>query len=362
MKKLYITSTKQGDGKTMVTLGLMKAFSERVKKIGFMKPVGLSDLKVADYSVDQDAALIERVFNLHANIKDMNPVTIDRDSIDLFTDSVKREETIQEITESFNKISEGCDMMLIKGMVGAACGAVYGLSNAVVAKKLGGKVLILTSGGIGHPLDEVVLNLKYFQSHGLEVVGVIFNKAFPQEIDKLRTFGGPFLEQQGTRLLGIIPYSKPLASPTMREIGECINGKVLAGEQHLGNHVGRILVGAMTPAYSEKYFENNCLLITGGDRSDVVLAALAYSMLGGGKARRFAGLVLTCGVEPPETLLEMLRRADIPVIGAQQDSYTVVSGITQMQVRISPADKQKIASVYDAVRRHVEVEEMFGLL
>ena len=101
MKNLYITSTKQGDGKTMVTLGLMKVFSERVKKIGFMKPVGLSELKVADYSVDQDASLIERVFNLHANIKDMNPVTIDRESLGLFTDPKK-------ISNGQNK-SEGTD-------------------------------------------------------------------------------------------------------------------------------------------------------------------------------------------------------------------------------------------------------------
>ena len=362
MKKLYITSTKQGDGKTMVTLGLMKAFSERVKKIGFMKPVGLSELKVADYSVDQDASLMERVFNLHANIKDMNPVTVDRESIDIFTDSNMREKTIQEIIKSFDKISEGCDMMLIKGMVGASCGSVYGFSNAVLAKKFDAKVLILTSGGIGHPLDEVVLNLKYFQSHGLEVIGVIFNKVFPHEVDKLRDFGAPFLEQQGTRLLGVIPYSKPLAAPTVRDIGERIKGKVLAGEQHLGNHIGRILVGAMTPACSDNYFENNSLLITGGDRSDMVFAALAYSMIEGDESRKFAGLVLTCGIEPPEKLVEMLRRIEIPVIVTQDDSYSVVSSISQMQVKISPADKNKISAVNDTIRRHVEVDKIYGLL
>jgi BioD-like phosphotransacetylase family protein len=362
MKKLYIASTKQADGKTVVTLGLMKAFSERVKKIGFIKPLGLSELKVADYAIDHDASLMERVFSLHSNIKDMNPATIDRNSIDYFAEPAKQKETLEEIVESFHRVSEGRDMMLIKGTVGAACGSVYGLSNALIAKTLGAKVVLLTSGGIGHPLDDVVLNLEHFQAHGLEVIGVIFNKVFPQEVDKLRTFGAPFLQQRGTRLLGVIPYNKPLAYPTMRDIAERIDGKVLAGEQHLGNHAGKILVGAMTPAGTFGHFENNCLLIVGGDRTDMILAALAFTFLSGEKKRKFAGMLLTCGIEPPKEILEMIKQAEIPIISAEQDSYSVVSSISQMHAKISPADEQKIAVVYDLVRRHVDIDQVFELL
>jgi BioD-like phosphotransacetylase family protein len=253
-------------------------------------------------------------------------------------------------------------MVLIKGTVGAACGSVYGLSNAMIADKLGAKVLLLTSGGIGHPLDDVVLNLKYFQSQGLDVIGVIFNKVFPDEIDKLRNFGGPFLEQHGTRLLGAIPYNKFLAYPTVRDITERINGKILTGEHHLGNHVGKILVGAMTPRSCNQYFENNCLIVTGGDRMDMVLAVLVYAMQGGEETKEFAGLVLTCGEEPSNEILEMLDRAEIPVISAKQDSYTVVSSISQMPIPISPADTQKIDAICDTVRRHVDVDKLFELL
>lgn len=362
MKKLYITSTKAADGKTLATLGLMKAFSDRVDRIGFIKPLGLSEHKVADYAIDDDAALVERVFSLHANIKDMNPVTIDTASLSRFTDPKEREEVLSEIQKSFERISEGCDMMIIKGMVGAACGTVYGLSNPLIAKKLGAKVLILTSGGVGHPLDEAVLSLKHFQSQGLEVVGVVFNKVFPQEIDKLKDFGALFLEQQGTRLLGAIPYSKTLSCPTVRDIVEKVKGRVMMGEQQLGNHVGKILVGAMSPACAGRYFENNSLLITGGDRTDMILALLAYSMPGGEETKKFAGLLLTCGIEPPREILELLDRAEVPVVIAEQDSYSVVSSISQMQIKISPADKQRIASVYDIVRRYVDVDALFELL
>jgi phosphate acetyltransferase len=346
----------------MVTLGLMSAFSDRVKKVGFMKPIGLKEIKVADYSIDQDASLIERVFNLHANIKDMNPVTIDRDSLDYFSESAKRDEVLREVEASFERISDGCDIVLIKGMVGAACGSVYGLANTLIAERLGGRILIVTSGGIGHPLDEVVLNLEHFRSRGLDVVGVIFNKVYPQEVDKLRSFGGPFLEKQGTRLLGVIPHSKLLGQPTLRDIVERLGCRVLAGEQYLQNRVAKILVGSMSPAYVAEYFEDNALLITGGDRLDMILAALAYSAPNSPKRIKFAGLLLTCGVEPSKDILEMLKRMEIPVVSTQQHSYGVVSRISQMETKLSPADKVKVNAVNDMIRRHVDVDALFDLL
>ena len=362
MKKLYVTSTKQSDGKTMVTLGLMSAFSQRVKKVGFMKPIGLKELKVADYSIDQDASLIERVFNLHANIKDMNPVTIDRDSLDYFSEPAKRDEVLEEVDASFKRISDGCDVVLIKGMIGAACGSVYGLPNTLVAQRLGAKVLLVTSGGIGHPLDEIVLNLEHFKSRNLDVVGVIFNKVYPHEIDKLRSFGEPFLEKHGTKLLGVIPHSKTLSLPTLRDVVERVGGKVLSGEQRLQNRVTKILVGAMSPAYASDFFEDGALLITGGDRMDMILAALVYSTKNAPKSTKFSGLLLTCGVEPPKDVLEMLKRIEIPVLVSEHDSYNVVSRVTQLQAKLSPADKNRIVSVNDMVRRHVDVDALFDAI
>jgi BioD-like phosphotransacetylase family protein len=362
MKKLYVTSTKQNDGKTMVTLGLMSALSERVKKVGFIKPIGLKEIMVADYAIDQDASLIERVFSLHANIKDMNPVTIDRDSLDYFSEPAKRDEVLGDVEASFKRISDGCDVVLIKGMVGAACGSVYGLANTLIAERLGGKVLIITSGGIGHPLDDVILNLEHFRSRSLDVIGVVFNKVYPHEIDKLRSFGGPFLEKHGTKLLGAIPHSKILGQPTLRDIVEHVGCRVLAGEQHLQNRVAKILVGAMSPAYAAGHFEDGALLITGGDRLDMVLAALAYGGPSAPKAARFSGLLLTCGIEPPKDILEMLKRAEIPVISSEKDSYNVASRISQMHAKLSPADKAKVNSVNDMIRRHVDVDALFDAM
>ena len=94
----------------------------------------------------------------------------------------------------------------------------------------------------------------------------------------------------------------------------------------------------------------------------MALAAIAHTLFNNKKELKFAGLLLTCGVEPPKEIMEMLRQAEIPVIGTQQDSYKVVSRVSQMDVKISPADKNKIAVVNDTVRRHVDVDTLFKLL
>jgi BioD-like phosphotransacetylase family protein len=190
----------------------------------------------------------------------------------------------------------------------------------------------------------------------------MFNKVLAQETDKLREFGTRFLEKQGTRLLGIIPYNRALSTCTVRAVAERIGGRVLAGEQYLGNHIGRFLVGALSAGSARKYFENNCLLITGGDRTDMLLAALVYALTGGQSGFKFAGIVLTGGVVPPEDILELLKRAEIPVVAVEQDSFTVTSAIGQMEPKISPADGQKIQTVCDVVRRHVDVKAIFELL
>jgi BioD-like phosphotransacetylase family protein len=211
-------------------------------------------------------------------------------------------------------------------------------------------------------LDEVILNLEHFRSRNLEVIGVVFNKVYAHEVDKLRSFGGPFLERHGTRLLGVIPHSKTLSQPTLRDIVERVGGKVLSGEQSLQNRVARMLVGAMSPAYASDYFEDGALLITGGDRLDMVLAALAHSRQDSPKSTKFSGLLLTCGVEPPPDVLEMLRSAEIPVIISEQDSCNVVSRVTQLQAKLSPADKVRINSVNDMVKRHVDIDALFAAM
>jgi len=361
MKRLYVTATKLNDGKTVVAMGLCFLFSQQGKRCAFIKPLGLKDVRAAGFEVDEDALLLERAVKLHAHIQDMSPVTVDRTSIDEFTKPEKQKELLAQIDEAFARVAQDADIVVVEGTGHAGVGSVFGLSNAFVASHLKCKVLLVTSGGIGHPLDEIALNLASFKNHDVEVVGVIFNKVRSHEIDRIKKVGASVLERMGTRLVGIIPYNRVLDSPTMMDILERLRGRVLLGEKFLTNRVETVQVGAMSAHNALPRLANRALLITAGDRTDLLLAA-AIRVLTDTEGHRMAGIVLTGGILPDPKVLDILRKLSLPVISVEDDSYTAATKVKTLNIRISPRDTVKIGLVRDMATRYIDIETILEAL
>src|SRR4029078_2769136 len=116
-------------------------------------------------------------------------------------------------------------------------GSVFDLSNAQVAKILGAKVVIVTRGGIGKPIDEVALNQALFEKAGVEIIGVIINKVTPEKIDYIADFARRGLKRRGLELLGVIPQHEILSHPTLRSILEELGAEQLNSSKQLTNLV-----------------------------------------------------------------------------------------------------------------------------
>ncbi len=105
--------------------------------------------------------------------------------------------------------------MLCEGSGHAGVGSVFDLSNAQVAKILGAKVIIVTQGGIGKPIDEVSLNQALFEKEGVEIIGVILNKVLGNKVDYVADFARRGLKRKGLELLGVLPYEQILCNPSV---------------------------------------------------------------------------------------------------------------------------------------------------
>lgn len=361
MKRLYVTATKINDGKTVVSLGLLNAFKEKFERIGYIKPLGLKDVRAPGYEVDGDALLMARTLPIHAHIQDMSPVTVDRTLIKEYTDLQKQKELLKSVKDSFKRVSEGKEFILIEGTGHAGVGSVFGLPNALVAKELNTKVLLVTSGGIGHPLDEVALNVGFFKSYGVEVIGVVFNRVYSHEFEQVRKICSSVLERFGTRLLGVMPYNRVIDVPTMMDVLERTRGRLLLGEKYLSNRVFSIQVGAMSAQNALTRLKDNVLLVTGGDRADLLLTVVIKGLLSS-EGAGVAGVVLTGGLVPHPQVLELLKKTDFPIISVDEDSYTTAALIKSLDVKISPSDEKKISVVTDTVRRYVDIEQLLSLL
>src|SRR4029077_20399927 len=164
-------------------------------------------------------------------------------------------------------------------------------SNARVAALLNAPVVIVSEGGVGRPIDEIVLNHALFERHGVRVMGAVVNKvdvlSHPQLPDVLERG----LAQHGIELLGCIPYSELLANPSLELIATHLDGTLLTGEATAGLTIGHVTIGAMRAEHAASLIRERTLLITPGDRNDLIEMALRLN--GDGDGTRVTGLILT---------------------------------------------------------------------
>jgi len=357
MKRIFIAATKQNDGKTTVALGLISNFKMVFKRIGFIKPVGQRYLEEGGFKVDEDSVLIEdslKLCGIKCKLKDMSPVAVGKGFTEDYIASPFRKTITQQIKESFKRVSRKQNLVIIEGTGHAGVGSVFDHSNAVVAKLLGSKAILISSGGIGRPIDEIVLNKALFDKEGVKLLGVIINKVMPNKFAKINRLVRRGLKRKGIEVLGVIPYNPSLSYPTVRQILEEGDYKTLfsCSDASLDNHVAKIVVGAMQPKEAVKYIVDNSLVITPGDREDIIRLALDLY----GRGCKVSGIVLTGDLIPSQDFIRQTQDASIPVLLAKSDTYTTASVVHGLTVKIRPTDKEKIKTVKNLIHDYVDLD------
>lgn len=357
VKRLFIAATMQNDGKTTVSMGLIMVLKKRFKKIGFIKPIGQRYLIEQGYKVDEDSVLIEEICGIKCRLKDMSPIAIEKGFTEWYIANGKRADLVKRIKESFERVSKGMDLVVVEGTGHAGVGSCFDLSNAAVAKILDAPVFLITSGGIGKPIDEVMLNKALFDKEEVRFKGVIVNKVINEKYDKIEKAVRMGLKRNGIDVYGVMPYKKFLAMPTIAEIAERTGGRMLCGKNYINNVVDKILVGAMEPHEALHYIEDGSLIITPGDREDIILAATG-AHLSHDSGINISGIVLTGGLTPHSEILELVKKAQVPMMLTQGDTYSVAAKIHDMVIKIKPQDKLKIQTAIKLIEDYVDVDRI----
>jgi BioD-like phosphotransacetylase family protein len=358
--RVFIAATRQNDGKTTTSLGLLAAMQKHYPRIGYIKPVGQRFVEIEEQKIDEDTVLMDSVYRLNCPLVDMSPIAVEPDFTRKYLESSNNEALVKKIQKAFDRVAWEKDFVLCEGSGHAGVGSVFDLSNAQVAKILGAKVIIITQGGIGKPIDEVSLNQALFEKEGVEIIGVILNKVIGKKIDTITDFARRGLKRKGLELLGVIPHQTMLSSPTIGLIREELKAELLNETDGMQNLVDDIAVGAMGAHNALSFFKPGVLLITPGDREDIILAAC--TSLEGPQERMMAGLVLTGDFRPRENVLKVIRTMPIPVMLAGEDSYHVASTVHDLTVKTRPGDFHKIALIRDLIAQNVDVEKILNSL
>ncbi len=356
IKNIFISSIYQNAGKTTVSLGLYKIFQERGLKPAFLKPVGQQTVTVGETDVDKDSYLMGEVYRCRNKLKDMSPVTIGHGYTEQYIFNPQSEALRNRIASSFNSLTKHKNSIIIEGTGHAGVGSVIDLSNADVAKMLGSKVLIVSEGGIGRSIDEIMLNKALFDMCQVEVVGVILNKVLPDKMDRIKKVVAAGLKRKGLRLLGAIPFDSLLRDPIVEQIMGFLKLKILCGQQYLGRRVRNTIVAAMEPYNMVNYLTNGTLVLTSGDRVDNILVAVSTHLVTQGSKDQIAGIILTGGLMPNQKIMELLQKSRIPVFLTEKETYAVAREIDHLVCKIQKTDKDKIAEARQMVKKYVDVD------
>lgn len=360
-RRVFIAATSQNDGKTSCSIGLLSSLAAYAPAIGFMKPVGQRYVVVDDAEVDEDVVLIHRITGCQCSLKDMNPVAVPQYFTRQYLDDPSvHPELEQSIRDGFNRIAACSDLVVIEGTGHAGVGSVFDLSNAQVARLLDARVILVTLGGIGHPVDEVALNRCLFEREGVEVIGVIANKVLPAKLEQTRTYLGKALARMDLPLLGVIPYTSRLTWPTLRQVAEATRAEIVNGEDLLDNPVGEVVIGAMTPHNALTFIRDNSLLIVPGDRDDLVLAAASMELLR--DDLHIAGILFTGNMLPEPQTLDLLTRTHIPALAVKESTYESAKRVQKLNVKIQISDDEKIRLARQMVAEYVDLDQIWQAL
>ena len=386
MRQLYLAATGQNRGKTTASLGLFDGLQRSGLRTAFMKPVGQRTVIDHGQPADEDAVLMHEVFDLAADYKNMSPVHIPRGFTKAYIAGEVVDDLGAKIVAARDTFRGQNDMLLIEGTGHAGVGAVIGLSNAVVARMLGAPAIIVSEGGVGRPIDEIVLNASHFAAHGVPVAGAIVNKVDLDAQPGIAEVLERGLALNGIRLLGVLPVRPILSNPTLGMVLEGVGGETIHPGPDLDRVIDGVAIGAMEPSHMLQRVGRGTLVIVPGDREDVILTlttahlARRFRIAGAAEAARIAqiaaeatnertanveghegaavGLVLTGGYRPRDAVLAAIRQADLFATIVPEDTYVVASEVHDLLVKTHPADREKISMIKALVAEHLDIDRI----
>jgi len=361
MRKIYVAATEQHAGKTTVCVGLFQAALRRHESACFIKPVGQRYLVEDGVQVDEDAVLFKHALCAEGEIGDLSPVIIPRGFTEQYIFDRRPDKIRGEIREAFDDVAAGKDVAIIEGTGHAGVGSVIDASNSEVAKMLGADCIIVSGGGIGRCIDEIALNRALFEREGVRCVGAVINKVYEEKYDRIQRAVRKGLANIGVRCLGVIPYRRELTYPTVGQLRTELGLELLSGEGFLQNRVRNIIVGAMEPQNMVGYLRDGCLVIVPGDRVDNIVTSLnAHLMSDRASTPRISGMLLTGGLIPHLSIVNMMCEVDVPVLLSEQDTATAAYRARELVAKITPGDTEKLKLAGELIRRHVDLDAILA--
>ncbi len=337
---VYVAGCEPATGKSAVALGLQQLLARRVGRLGVFRPV------VADPEHDPLLDL------LRPSGADFLPYEA---SCGVGYEEVRADEAraLEEIVARYRALAAQCDGVLVVGTDFAHGGTASELAfNARVAINLGLPALLVVSGHDRTPPEvetAISVALTTWRRWGSDVVGVVANRVRAEDLDAVASDGDVYA----------LPEVDLLMAPTVSQVAAACHGEVIAGDPELlSREALSLTVAAMTLPNLMERITDGAVLITPGDRADVLLAAMfAHASTA---LPSPAGVVLTGGLRPPDLILESLGSFTRlpPIVLSPHDTYDTVTLASAHEGVIARDAPRKVTKALAVFETHVDGDQL----
>jgi phosphate acetyltransferase len=349
---IYLTTTEPFSGKSIIALGLMNLLAGKTEKIAYFKPV----VSTQRTQIDNHLDTIAKHFGLTTPYEEMFAFT--RDEVMKYQNAGKEAYIIDTVIEKFKRLQEKNDFVVVEGtdFMGGTTNLEFD-GNISIAKNLGLPVVLIikSEGKSAKEISDIALTTsKSFTDEGVQVLTVVANKIDPDKEVEVKAQLEKLLPKG--IIATTIPQNKDLGSPTMKEIFESVGGKILFGENQLSNQVDTSIVGAMQLHNCLTRLNKNTLIVTPGDRGDIIIGALQANI--SKNYPKVSGIVLTGGLEPEPSISKLIEGLDtvVPIVAVTTGTFKTVTNVANTQSRIAPDNKEKIALAINMFDKHIDTK------
>jgi len=351
MATLYVASTETFVGKSAVCIGLLRRMQRDGFNVGYMKPVSVSGAGASGAVMDEDAVFIRETLGIGDPIDQMVPVLITPGVVEAILRGQYSSYT-RILRDAYLNVSRNKDIVVLEGTNTWSEGALVDLSADQVTDLLQAPGLLVTRYDSTLSVDTVLSVQRYV---GERLLGVLLNQVDDSQFEFVRARVVPFLERRGIPVFAVLPRDPTLVGVSITELLAHLGGQLIGQREWCSRVAETLMIGAMSAEASMPFFRRrgNKVVVTGGDRADLQLAALRTHT---------SALVLTGNVKPAPEVVDRAGDLQVPLIIVPDDTLTTVERAERLFGRVRFHEDAKLRRFTELLEANFDYPRLYDAL
>ena len=355
-KSLYISTTNARSGKSTIVLGIMQLLLRDLQNVGFFRPI----INPVDGERDYDTDLVLSHFYLGMRYEDTYAMTLDEAK--KLVNAGKQNQMIEIILNKYKQLEEKYDFVLCEGIDFVVGNEAFTFDiNAVVAANMGCPALVVTNAH-NATIDEIVslnhLAMEDLEDKGVDILGIMVNRAEASQTEAILETLQKDIKVDNCSF-HVIPEDSNLMKPTVADLQKWLGADVIYGKKAMDKMIDGYVIAAMQINNFLNYIKEDSLVVTAGDRTDIILSAMASRL--SNAYPNISGILLTGGIAPSESiqrLVEGWEGIPVPILLVNDPTYPTMRNLNHVHARLESSNPKKIASALGLFEAHVDTQEM----